>query len=52
MDRDEMMTLRLRKEERKMVEALAAADGVSLSDAIRMAVRQRHAERFPKKGGK
>ena len=51
-ERDEMMTLRLNADERKMVEALAATDGVSMSDAIRMAIRQRHAERFSKKGGK
>jgi hypothetical protein len=35
-----------------MVMALAGADGVSLSDAIRMAIRQRHAERFGKKAGR
>jgi hypothetical protein len=29
-----------------MVEALADVDGVSLSDAVRIAVRRAHAERF------
>jgi uncharacterized protein (DUF1778 family) len=53
-DRDEVMTVRLSRDERNMVKGLAAADGVSLSDAIRMSVRRAHAERFAtsRKGGK
>jgi hypothetical protein len=56
-ERDHVMTVRLTRDERNMVKALAGADGVSFSDAIRMSIRQRYAERFgeksrSKKGGR
>ncbi len=50
-ERDETMTVRLNRDERAMVKALAVADGVSLSDAIRMSTRRAHAERFGEKRG-
>jgi hypothetical protein len=53
-ERDAVMTVRLNRDEKKMVAALAEADGVSASDAVRMALRRVHAERFgaskPSKG--
>lgn len=45
-ERVTVMTVRLTKEERNMVGALAEADGVSISDAVRMSVRRQYAERF------
>ena len=51
-ERDNVMTVRLTRDERNMVKALAGADGVSFSDAIRMAIRHQHVARFPKKGGR
>jgi hypothetical protein len=44
--RDDVITVRLSRDERQMVKALAGADGVSISDAVRMSVRRAHAERF------
>jgi hypothetical protein len=49
-ERDEVTTVRLTRDERNMVKAMAGADGVSMSDAIRMAIRHQHAARFDKKG--
>ena len=45
-EREDTMTIRLSRDERNMVKALAGADAVSLSDAVRMAIRRQHAERF------
>jgi hypothetical protein len=45
-EREAVVTVRMSKVERSMVEALAEADGVSISDAVRMAVRRAHANRF------
>ena len=49
------MTVRLSRDERHMLKGLAAAEGVSLADAIRLCIRRAHAERFgtaAKKGGR
>jgi antitoxin component of RelBE/YafQ-DinJ toxin-antitoxin module len=46
-DRNAVITVRLNKDERNMVKALAGADGVSISDAVRMSVRRAHETRFP-----
>lgn len=43
------MAVRLSRDERQMAKALAGADGVSVSDAIRIAIRRQHEARFPKK---
>lgn len=40
------MSVRLTPEESVMLHALADADGVSQSDALRMLLRRAHAERF------
>jgi hypothetical protein len=48
-ERDAVITIRLTREERDMVGTLAKADGVSISDVVRMAVRRRYAERYPDK---
>jgi hypothetical protein len=47
-ERDNVVTVRMSRDEHQMAKALAGADGVSISDAIRMAVRRAHAERFAK----
>jgi hypothetical protein len=51
-ERDVTMTVRLTREERQMVKAIAELDGVSSSDAVRMSVRRAYAERFPDKKAK
>jgi hypothetical protein len=51
--REDVVTTRMRRDERQMLEALAEADGISKSDVVRMLVRRAHAERFgskPRKG--
>jgi uncharacterized protein (DUF1778 family) len=45
-EREDVITVRLTRDERNMVKGLAAADGVSISDAVRMAVRRAHEQRF------
>jgi hypothetical protein len=49
-ERVEMTTVRMNRDERQMLEGLAGVDGVSLSDAIRAAIRDQHAVRLPKRG--
>ena len=46
-ERDAVITVRLTASERKMVGSLAEADGISISDVVRMSVRRTFAERFP-----
>ena len=48
-ERSERVTVRLAPSEVEMLRALADLDGVSVADALRMAVRRVHAERV---GGK
>lgn len=48
-ERDDVVTVRLSRDERNMLKALAGADGISLSDVIRMLVRREHASRFGQK---
>jgi hypothetical protein len=45
-ERENVVTVRLSRDEHQMVKAMAGANGVSLSDAVRMAVRRAHAEMF------
>lgn len=47
--RDDVVTVRLTRDERRMITTLADADGISLSDVVRMLVRRAHAERFGRK---
>lgn len=47
--RDDVVTVRLTRDERRMITTLAEADGISLSDVVRMLVRRAHAERFGRK---
>jgi hypothetical protein len=44
-ERTERITVRLAPSEVEMLRALAELDGVSVADALRMAVRRAHAER-------
>ena len=44
--RDVSITVRLARREKKMLDELAQADGVSASDAIRMAIRRQHESRL------
>lgn len=45
-ERENTLTVRLSRDEQHMVKALAAADGISVSDVVRMLVRRAHRERF------
>jgi uncharacterized protein (DUF1778 family) len=45
-ERDRRMTIRLSEEELAMLQALADADGVTVSDYVRLAGRHAYAERF------
>jgi uncharacterized protein (DUF1778 family) len=45
-EREDVITVRLSRDERHMVKALAGADGISVSDVVRMCIRRAHAERF------
>ena len=45
-ERDDVVTVRLSRDERNMLKALAGVDGISLSDVVRMLVRREHASRF------
>lgn len=47
--RDDVVTVRLTRDERRMISTLAEVDGISLSDVVRMLVRRAHAERFGRK---
>lgn len=44
--RDHVITVRMSREERDKLQALADDDGISVSDVVRMVVRRTHAERF------
>ncbi len=48
-DRDKKLTIRVSEEEIAMLESLAEADGVTVSDYVRLFVRRVHAERFSDK---
>jgi Arc/MetJ-type ribon-helix-helix transcriptional regulator len=48
-ERDTTVTVRMSKDERAMLEALAESVGLSASDIIRQLVRAAHAEKFPPK---
>jgi uncharacterized protein (DUF1778 family) len=48
-ERAAVITIRLTRDERMMVGALADADGISISDVVRMALRRTYAERFADK---
>jgi hypothetical protein len=41
-----MFHVRMSDEERRMLEELAASEGVSASDFVRLVIRRRHADRF------
>lgn len=45
-ERENAITVRMSKDERRMLDALAEADGISISDVVRMLVRRAHADRF------
>jgi hypothetical protein len=45
-EREDVITVRLNKDERRMVSALAGVDGISISDVVRMSIRRAHADRF------
>jgi antitoxin component of RelBE/YafQ-DinJ toxin-antitoxin module len=47
--REERLEVRLTVAELAMLKDIADADGLTLSDAVRLLVRRIHAERFPKK---
>jgi hypothetical protein len=47
--RTERLGIRVEPEVRKMLDELAAATGLSISDVIRQAVRREHGERFPRR---
>ncbi|HEX3345100.1 MAG TPA: hypothetical protein VHS09_11040 [Polyangiaceae bacterium] len=49
-EREDVITVRMSKDERKMVTILAEVDGISISDVVRMLVRRAHGERFGEKG--
>lgn len=44
-ERDQVITVRLTREERQMLQTLAENDGISISDVVRMLVRRAHAHR-------
>ena len=48
-DRDKRLSIRIGDEERKMLEALAARDGLTVSDYVRLFARRAYAEAFPEK---
>ncbi|HEY8079918.1 MAG TPA: hypothetical protein VIF62_37560 [Labilithrix sp.] len=50
--REDVVTTRMRADERQMLAELAEEDGIALSQVIRMLVRRAHAERFGKKKAK
>jgi uncharacterized protein (DUF1778 family) len=45
-EREEILSIRLNADEKRMVQALADIDGLSLSDVARLSLRRAHAERF------
>jgi predicted DNA binding CopG/RHH family protein len=47
-DRDKSFRVRVSEEELRMVQELAAAEGLTASDYVRLFIRRTHAERFPK----
>jgi hypothetical protein len=47
--RTERLELRIAPDELAMARALAGADGISVSDVVRLLVRRAHAERFGEK---
>lgn len=47
--RDRYLTIRASSAEREMVQDLAANDGLTVSDWLRLTIRQRHIEAFADK---
>ena len=45
-ERDKSFRVRVSKEELRMIQELADADGVTASDHVRLYIRRAHAERF------
>jgi len=48
-DRDKRLSIRIGDEERKMLEALAKRDGLTVSDYVRLSARRAYADAFPAK---
>lgn len=45
-ERDYMLRVRMSADEQQKLAALAEADGLTASDAVRLLIRRAHAERF------
>ena len=45
-EREDVVTVRMSRDERRMLQELADADGLTVSAAMRMMVRRIHSERF------
>ena len=48
-ERDKSFRVRVSEDELRMVQELAAAEGISASDYVRLFIRRSHAEKFPKR---
>jgi uncharacterized protein (DUF1778 family) len=46
-NRDRRLSIRIGDEERKMLDALAKRDGLTVSDYVRLFARRAYAEAFP-----